>query len=101
MAMKYRIRFLRGARSDLKDCEAYLLQYSREAAANFYASLDKVLFSLQTMPFMFQEYSRLPRYRRFIIGNYSVFYVVDEQKKLISIYRVLHNARDLDRHLKT
>ncbi len=98
--MKYRIRFLRSARSDLKACEAYLLQYSEEAAGDFYAELDKILYSMQTMPFMFQVYERLPRYRRFIVGKYSVYYVVDEEKKQIGIYRVLHNARDANRHLK-
>ena len=98
--MKYRIRFLQTARSDLKHCEEYLIQYSREAAADFYASLDRILYSLQTMPFMFQKYDRLPQYRRFIVGKYSVFYVVDESRNLISIYRILHNAMNMNKHLK-
>ncbi len=77
-----------------------MTQYSQETAADFYASLDKILFSLQTMPFMFQEYERLPKYRRFVVGKYSVYYIVDEAKKRIDIYRILHNARDANRHLK-
>ena len=99
--MKYRIRFLQTARLDLRECEAYLLQYSEEAARNFYASLDNVLYSLQTMPFMFQIYERLPKYRRFIVGNYSFYYIVSETKKQINIYRILHNARNADKLLKT
>ncbi len=100
MAMKYHIRFLQTARLDLAECEAYLLQHSKEAARNFFSSLDRILDSLHTMPYMFQVYERLPRYRRFIVGNYSVYYVVNDAKKQISLYRILHNARDANRHLK-
>ncbi len=100
MATKYHIKFLSAARSDLESAEAYLTQYSWEAARDFYAALDEVLYSLQTMPYMFQEYDRLPQYRRFIVGRYLVFYRVNEVNKRIVIYRVLHSAQEINRHLK-
>ncbi len=98
--MKYRIKFLSAARSDLKNAEAYLLQFSSEAAGDFYAALDAILYSLQGMPYMYQEYDRLPQYRRFIVGKYLAFYRVREDKKQIIVYRVLHSARDINKHLK-
>jgi len=33
------------------------------------------------------------------MGDYLVFYMVDEEKKIIEIHRILHGARDAKRHL--
>jgi plasmid stabilization system protein ParE len=39
-------------------------------------------------------------YRRTLVKNYSIFYKIDENKKEVIIYRILHQAQNFKKYLK-
>jgi plasmid stabilization system protein ParE len=48
---------------------------------------------------MYPVYENNPGYRKIVIGNYLVFYTVDE-KKTVEIHRILPGIRDLSRYFE-
>ena len=48
---------------------------------------------------MYSEYPENIEYRSMLVGNYIVFYKVNEEKKQISIYRILRASWDLPKYL--
>nr|AGS51927.1 hypothetical protein [uncultured bacterium contig00002] len=48
---------------------------------------------------MFPEYPENTDYRRMLVGNYMVFYKVNEAEKQIDIYRILRASWDIPKHV--
>ena len=97
--MKYKIVFLPEAKSDVKEIREYLSQYYESTVKNFFALLKKRTKNLKLNPYICQPYEERPSYRRLVIGDYLVFYKVDDEKKLIQIHRISHCRRDIGRYL--
>ena len=93
--MKYEVIFLPAADQNLCDIDEYLSQFYPSTAANFFARLDKQILLLQDMPYIGAVYIPRPKYRRLIVGDYLVFYVVDENSNTVEIRRVLHGSQDV------
>ncbi len=100
MDSKYRLEILGLARSDIVGIESYYAQYDENAAKHFMERLYNSLKTLESMPYMGQRSDIDPAFRRLVIDNYLAFYTVDDKKRIIEIYRVLHGAMDIKRHIK-
>lgn len=98
--MKYSIKFLPGANQNLLDIDEYLSQFYPNTSAKFFEMLDKKLLLLKEQPYMGAKYIPNPKYRRLGAGNYLVFCTVDDEKRKIEIYKILHSSRDdIEQHL--
>jgi plasmid stabilization system protein ParE len=49
------------------------------------------------MPLSCPAYEEDPFFRRMVLGDYLLFYSVDEGRKLVTIHRIFHHARDIKR----
>ena len=69
-----------------------------EAAKRIYFSIKDKINTLdqlpQRQPFVRDEVLASRGVRRLPVENYSVFYVVDESARKVSILRILHNRRE-------
>jgi plasmid stabilization system protein ParE len=90
--MKYTIHFLKLAQDDLKEILSYLSQFSPSTARNFPADLRSRIDLLKSMPLMCEQYHDDPFYRKMIVGDYLVFYHVDDGERVVEIHRILHGS---------
>lgn len=77
---------------DIKELTDYLynISYSKILSDKLADELFKVIFSLNFMPQMYQEY--LWEYRRVIVKwSYKIIYKIDEENKKVIIIRVVRN----------
>jgi plasmid stabilization system protein ParE len=95
----YKLRFLGLARDDKRAIRDYLKQFYPSTPAKFTAKLKKQLAMLKENPYMCPEYPDNPAYRRLIVGKYLVFYEINENEKMIYVYRILRASWDIEKYL--
>jgi plasmid stabilization system protein ParE len=94
--MKYDIEFLDSANGDLWQINEYLSDYGEDSLKNFRESLETFIKNISNMPFMFPKYAGKPKYRKAALAyGYIAFYRINERKKEIVIYRILHGKRNI------
>ena len=93
--MRYRIRFLLETTTDRANIKAYLDQFYAGSAKRFFVLLKKKISRLKDFPYSCQIYEDNTDYRKLIVGDYLVFYVVNEDEKFVEIHRILHSSRDI------
>lgn len=96
----YKVEYLPAAYRDMVDIVSYISnELGNSAAANklgieFVTAID----SLQDFPYRHSVYFPLKplkhEYRRLPVGNYIVFYWVDEAEKLVVVARVIYSRRN-------
>jgi len=84
--LKYTVRFSPFAKEDKKEIKAYLSKFYPETPRQFTASLKEHIDNLKDNPCIYPEYLDTD-YRRIFVGNYIVFYKVNDAEKQIDIYR--------------
>ncbi|MCL2816621.1 MAG: type II toxin-antitoxin system RelE/ParE family toxin [Oscillospiraceae bacterium] len=95
--MKYKISVLLLANNDLREIYESLYDFGDDPPKKFRESFDKFIGNIAEMPYMFPEYARNPKYRKATLAyGYSVFYRIDKKDNMVSIYRVLHNKRNIE-----
>ena len=97
--MKYKVRFSPFAKEDKKEIKAYLSKFYPETPHRFYASLKEHIANLKENPYIYPEYPENTDYRRMFVGNYIVFYKVNDAEQQIDIYRILRASWDLPKYL--
>ena len=97
--MSYRAFFMVEAEQDLNDIEEYLSQFYTGTVRSFFNKLEKNVSLLETMPYMYPVYDADPFFRRMVIGDYLLFYAVDEDREQIVIHRIFHSARDISQEI--
>ena len=98
MPVRYSIRYLPVAESDLLEIFDFIAQDSPKRALSYLEKLDKRVGLLEHNP----KLGRIPRnqklrefgYRVLIVESYLFFYIIRGQ--LIEIHRVVHGSRNLD-----
>ena len=98
MPVRYSIRYLPVADSDLLEIFDFIALDSPNRALSYLEKLDKRVGLLEHNP----ELGRIPRnqklrefgYRVLIVESYLFFYIIRGQ--LIEIHRVVHGSRNLD-----
>ena len=97
--MKYRIRFLPETVTDRKEIKIYLSQYYESTVTEFFRLLKEKIARLREFPYACAAYDDDPDYRKLVVGDYLVFYMVNEEQKTVEIHRIFHGSRDIRRHL--
>ena len=97
--MKYKIRFLSETVTDREEIRAYLSQYYESTVTAFFRTLKEKTERLKEFPYVCPVYEGDPGYRRLVVGDYLVFYMVNEGEKTVEIHRILHCSLDIRRHL--
>jgi len=61
----------------------------------------EILWTINSLDFMPERYVEIYKdYRRTLVKNYSIFYKINENKKEVVIYRILHQAQNFKKYLK-
>ena len=97
--MKYTVRFSPFAKEDKENIIIYLSKFYPGTPGRFKFLLKEHIAKLKENPYMYSEYPENIEYRSMLVGNYIVFYKVNEEKKQISIYRILRASWDLPKYL--
>jgi addiction module RelE/StbE family toxin len=96
---KYKIKYLSDALIDREEIKNYLAKYYESTVRDFFTLLKKNTSRLKEFPYSCPIYEDDPDYRCLIVGDYIVFYIVNEDDKTVEIYRILHGSRDMKRYL--
>jgi len=97
--MKYRLRYMEDVMTDREHIKAYLSQFYPGTLKKFFILLKKKTIRLKTFPYSCPEYEDVSDYRKLVVGDYLVFYIVNEDLKTVDIHRILHGSRDIRQHL--
>lgn len=105
MSDAYLVSYSLNAREDLEDIARYISQTLglRKAALQRLRTIRDAIRSLERMPLRHPlvEDDALPQrdYRRMNVGNYAIYYVVDEDAHEVLIVRIAGARRELRRIL--
>ena len=97
--MKYKILFSPLAKEDKNEIKTYLSKFYPGTPGKFTELLKKQIDFLKENPYMYPEFSENKDYRRMLVGNYIVFYRVDDKKRQVSIFRILRASWDLPNYI--
>ena len=97
--MKYTVRFSPFAKEDKEEIKTYLSKFYPETPRRFTALLKEHIANLKDNPYIYPEYPENTDYHRMFVGNYIVFYKINDAEKQIDIYRILRASWDLPKHL--
>jgi len=97
--LKYTVRFSPFAKEDKEEIKTYLSKFYPGTPRRFTASLKEHIANLKDNPYIYPEYPENTDYRRMSVGNYIVFYKVNDTEKQIDIYRILRASWDLPKYL--
>ena len=97
---EYKIEITAKAKRDLREIHTYVANNLKELAIAD-KLLDKIEAEIWTLRQMPQRHAlerdeqlKQRNLRKLIVGNYLVFYAVDERKKTVRVVRVLYARRD-------
>lgn len=103
--MIFTVEISEQADSDLRAIYEYIafeLLFPENASGQL-DRLEKGIISLEEMPERYQRYEKEPWYSRglriFPIDNYVVCYIVDTEKRIVTVIRVMYGGRDIEYQL--
>jgi len=99
--MVFQVKFSQQAARDLSDVIKYISDVlcNPDAAERFYGEVGKRLNLISENPYMYplsrDERLKADGNRAAVIGNYLLFYLIDETNALAYITRVVYGKRDI------
>jgi plasmid stabilization system protein ParE len=96
----YTLQFTEPAEEDLLSTLRYISDVLKapEAAKNLLDEIEEQTQILKTSPLCYalvlDDYLCSKGIRSFLVKNYQLFYVIDEEEKIVSIIRILYARRD-------
>lgn len=93
------VKFTPVANNDVEEIYSYisLELFAEDAAVNLLSRMESNIMRLKYFPFsgsnLANDILRHKGYRKVIIDNYIVFYIVDEKEKQVIIMRVLYGKQ--------
>ena len=99
--MGFSVQYTEQAEEDLNSILQYMNDelFSSQAAERFYKAVNKRLRLLCDNPRMYplhhDEKLHAGEYHYAVIGNYLMFYTVDDECSIVSIIRIVYGGRDL------
>ena len=105
--MTYEVIISSQAEEDLRGIYEYIAFELRspQNAAGQLDRLEKNILSLDTMPNRYRAYDREPWHSRGLrllpVDNFVVLYIPDEDRRTVTVVRVMYGGRDIDKHLET
>lgn len=103
--MVFRLEYLPIARRDMVEIVQYISRelYNPSAAAKLATEFIESTDRLSQYPYSNKIYTPIRplehEYRKLLVQNYIMFYWIDEQRKVITIARVVYARRDYDKLL--
>jgi len=95
----YGIKYLPTFPADRDAVKAYLSRFYAGTEKRFFTLLRKKIRQLRDYPQMYPVYEGDPYYRKFVVGQYIVFYTIDESSATVEIHRILPGSWDILKHL--
>ena len=95
---EYRLKFTSQAEVDLDEVYEYITHhlFAPETAENLMNKIETSIMRLKVFPyacsFVLDEPLKKRGYRKLIVDNYIVFYLVNEQEHQVIIMRILYGA---------
>jgi toxin ParE1/3/4 len=103
--MTWNVAYTEDAEQDLQDIFDYISGFLL-APATAEKQTDRIMDavdSLDNMPFRYRLYDKEPwrskGLRVLPVDNYAVFYLPDKETQTVSIVRIMHGRRDVEKHL--
>ena len=96
--MKYKVIYLPIAGRDISHINEALTGYPSKAKRLF-IEIEKNLKILEDMPYSWPVYQIKQEYRRMILEDHLLFYMVDEKEHEVKIYRILYGKMDIPKHI--
>jgi len=78
----------------------YLSGYYPSTPLKFDQEYQRTKSRLAYNPHGFSRYPGNPEYRRVLIGKYTLFYKIDDERHEVHIHRILRSSWDIPRHLQ-
>jgi len=97
--MAYKIVYKAYAERDIWEIADYLLDHSISVAEKFLHETKSRIDGLDEMPLMYPKINPFQEYRKMVVGDYVVAYIVNEQAKEVMILRVVHGRRNYHEEL--
>lgn len=92
--MKYNLEYISTFHSDIIDIASNLEEYPQKAKRIF-EMMDKKLLNLIDSPELYPVYSDFPAFRRIVIDDYLLFYIINEKAKIIEVHRLIYGRMDV------
>ena len=95
----YKLEYLPAARQDMVDIARYIAQELKNPIAAEKLALALIEAGNSILMFPYANPTHRPirplkhEYRKILVGNYLMFYWIDEEKKLVTIARVIYAKR--------
>jgi len=96
--MKFKIEYISTFCVDISLLESDLENHPQKAK-RLLEKMDDKLNNLTINPFLYPIYEHFPHFRRIILEDYLIFYVVNEGSKTIEIHRLIYGRMDVPTHL--
>ena len=97
--MKYKVEYLPQTVTDRAKIKAYLSQFYPGTSKRFFTLLKNKISRLKAYPHSCPVYDEDPDYRKLVVGDYLVFYMVDDIAKIVEIHSIFHGSRDISQNL--
>ena len=99
--MNYRVRYLKLAQNDLSGIIEFNKRFSLKYQQAVINNIRQHCADLARNPEIARVYEANPKYRRMAVDDYLIFYQVDKENLLVSIYRILHGRRNICRIIES
>jgi len=99
--MAFKIRYSEQSSDDLADIIRYISDelFNPQAAERFFKGVEEKIGLLRSNPYLFPLYhdEKLNAIgcRSVTIGNYLMFYVVDDVNSIVNIVRIIYSRRNI------
>ena len=96
----YRVDWLKSAKTDLAGIYRYMSKQSTRLMARMFVNViqitaeDKLSFMPQKYRLLGDVYLAASGLRKVNVKNYSIFFVINEDEKIVNVVRVIHSKRD-------
>ncbi|MDR0470363.1 MAG: type II toxin-antitoxin system RelE/ParE family toxin [Nitrososphaerota archaeon] len=92
----YKIKLLPSAVKDIENMVEYLSNFYPSTALNQYDKIMLKIEKLKTFPLMCEKYGTIDGilYRKLVVDDYLVFYVVIAEDFVIEIHRIINSKTD-------
>jgi plasmid stabilization system protein ParE len=97
---EYSVTLLETACDDLDGICEYLSRFYPGTVGRFLGALEESFDNAAYNPRMYRPYEWNKEYRRIVVGDYLVFYKIDDDQKRLDVYRILHGKRNIPEYLK-
>lgn len=95
--MAYRIEYMPEAYHDIDAVITYLYGFYRDTAASFSRTLEHRVRQLADHPYMAEPWENDPKFRKLVVGDYLVFYLVYDDANTVEIHRILRATWNIRR----